>query len=231
MFIFFFLIFIVPAFALTDPEHEVAVKIKEFVIAKYPHWAAEDIRITFKYPEETFDKMGELGEKAAVRIGKVNNLFRPVGNAIFPIEVKQNNNITRFLVRAKVEVFKKIVVAANTIKRAQVIIEEDVTIEARDVALLPEKYFYTVSDVFNREAKSTISKKSAIFDWMIKKKPLLHRGEKVTILVISDGVKIEAKGTTLSEGNKGEEIMVKRDDSKKSIKAKIISADKVEVKL
>ncbi|MDI6731489.1 MAG: flagellar basal body P-ring formation chaperone FlgA [Candidatus Margulisbacteria bacterium] len=226
-----FLILVSPSVALTDPEHIISEKIRSFVLAKHPAWAKDDIRITFKYPEDTFEKIAAYGDKAAVKIGQVSHLFRPAGSVIFPIEVKENNKTAKYLIRAKIEVFRKIVAASKTLRRKEIIAPDDITIEAKDIALLPEKYFYSVDDVLTREVKSSIPKRSVIFEWMIKKKPLLHRGEKVTILVISDKVKIETRGIAMDEGNMGDEISVKCDESKKTLKAKIVAADKVEVKL
>lgn len=218
-------------FALDNPEGKVTKVIEDYIIAANPDFSGNAIRVTFKFADKTFARLREYDEDVNLRIVDVYQDFRPVGNVIFPVEVSKGETSKKFFIRTKVEVFKKIVVANNKIKRGAVIQEEDLAVEERDIAMLPQKYFEELVLVANNEAKTTISKNGTIFEWMIKKIPLAHRGDEVAINVVGSDLLVKSLGVILMDGYLGENVKVKRKGSKKTVQGVLVSADLVEVNL
>jgi flagella basal body P-ring formation protein FlgA len=221
-----------PSFALENPEEKLTQVIKDHIIAAHPEYDATEIRITYKYADKIFDSLKEYNGNVKLKVLDVHKDFRPVGNVIFPIKVYDDNKIDKkIFVRTKVGVFKKVIVAKNKIKRGQVIKEDDIAAEERDIAMLPEKYFFNLEKVANSEAKTTISQNNTIFTWMVRKVPLIHRGEKATIIVKGENLFLKASGRVLGDGYLGEKIKIKREESKTILEGVLVSADEIEVKI
>ncbi len=221
----------VPARALDNPEEKIAKIIEDLVIARHPEWVDSDIRVTFKYADEIFEGLRKLEGDVDFKVVEVYKEFKPVGNIILPIEVSSDGSTRKVFIRAKVEVFQKIVVASKYIKREEIIGEDDLTLEERDIAMLPPKYFEDSILVIDTEARTSIPKKSVIFEWMIKEIPLVHRGDEVSILVKGSNLLVKARGTALEDGYLDKKIKVKSKKSDKTVEGTLISSDEVEVTL
>jgi len=224
-------LFPVSANALNNPEQKVAEVIKGYILTKYPDWSRDEIRLTFKFAEKTFADVGKLTEDTRFRVLEIYPEFKPVGNVVLPIEIQNGENIQKILLRAKVEVLKRVAAAAKRIKKGKVLEASDLKLEERDIALLPQKYFVELYALVGKEAKITIPANSTLFEWMLGDLPLIRRGSEVTILVAEPGFTIKTKGQALEDGYRDAEIKVKRAESKKTIIGKVLSPTEVEVKL
>jgi flagella basal body P-ring formation protein FlgA len=217
--------------ALENPEQKVSEVIKDYVISKYPAWSKDEVRLTFKFAEKTFDELRTLDEGTTIKVLEVYPEFRPVGSVIFPLLVESADGSQKILLRTKVEVMQKIAAAANLIKKGKMLEASDIKLEERDVALLPQKYFMESLTLAGKEAKISIPKNSTVFEWMVGNPPLFHSGTEVFIRVSAPGLVVKAKGLALADGHRGEEIKVKRLDSNKTVMAKVVSPNEVEVEL
>jgi len=217
--------------ALDNPEQKLAEVIEDYVITRYPDWIGLEIRVTFKHANKIFEDLRGVDEDADFEIVEVYKDFKPVGNVIFPIKVSAGGISKKLFIRARVEVFSKVVVAQKGIKRGEIITDEDLALEERDIAMLPQKYFEKLEQVVETEAKTTIPKESTIFEWMIKEIPLVHRGDEVSILVTAPDLVVKTKGMVLEDGYLDKKIKVKRVESNKTLEGILISPDEVEVKL
>lgn len=228
-----FLIFLLAGsvFALENPEQKVKEVIKDYVLEKNPASSRDEIRITFKLAEKTFEELKALEEGAQFKVLEVYPEFKPVGSVIFPLVVTSGENSEKILLRAKVEIIKKVAAAARLIKKGEVLGASDVKLEERDVALLPQKYFIESSPLAGKEARITIPANSTLFEWMVGDQPLIHRGQEVSLVVIAPGLTVKTRGQAMEDGYRDAELKVKRIDSKKIIVGKVISPSEVEVKL
>ncbi len=220
-----------PASSLDNPQERVEEVIREYIVSACPEYGGLKARVTFKFADKIFESLRECGEDVSIKVADVSEGFRPVGNVIFPIEVRGDGIDQKLFIRARVEIFEEIVVARNKIKRGDVIKEEDLALEERDIAMLAKKYFVDPKEAAGSEAKITISQNAAIFENMTKEVPLIHRGEKATIVVKGEGLLLKTEGTALADGYLGDQVKVKRADSKKTLEGIIVSPGEVEVKL
>jgi flagella basal body P-ring formation protein FlgA len=217
--------------ALDDPEAKIAKVIEDYVIATYPDWAGLEIRITFKYADRLFEGLRALEGEVEFKIAEVYTNLKPVGNVIFPIEVSAGEESRKVFVRAKVEVFKKVVVAARHIKRGTMISLDDVKLEERDIAMFPQSYYADLEGVLLKETKTSVPRNSTIFEWMIKEIPMVRRGDEVTILVKGPNLLVRTTGMALEDGYEGKWLKVKvaGKDAKDSLEGRLISSNEVEV--
>jgi len=219
------------ALALSDPEQKVAEVIKDYVVAKQPEWSKDEVQITFKLAEKTFEGLKAYSDAAQIKVLEVYPEFKPVGSVVFPLLITDGEGSEKVLLRAKVEVMKKIAAAAATIKKGKVLETSDVKFEVRDVALLPPKYFVESVSLAGKEAKIGIPKNSTLFEWMVGEPPLVRRGDGVSVRVSEPGLMVRTRGEAMEDGYRDAEIKIKRADSKKMIVGKVISPSEVEVKL
>jgi flagella basal body P-ring formation protein FlgA len=221
----------VPALALDDPEAKIAKVIEDYVVAAYPDWAGLEIRVTFKYAKKLFEKLGVLEGKVEFKMAEVYRELKPVGNVIFPIEVRAGGDTQKIFVRARVEVFRKVAVAARRIRRGTVISLDDVSLEERDIAMLPQSYYTDLEGVLLKETKTSVPRNSTIFEWMIKEIPLVRRGDRVMIVVRGPDLLVRTSGLALEDGYEGKRLKVKvaGKDAKDSLEGRLISSNEVEV--
>ena len=217
--------------ALDNPEQELTEVVEDYVLTRYPDWIGLEVRTTFKHADRIFEDLRGINDYADFEIVEVYEDFKPVGNVIFPIKLTAGEISKKIFVRAKVEVFDEIVVAKNRINRGERIEEKDLTLEERDIAMLPENYFRYPRQILGTEAKTTIPKNSTIFEWMVKEMPLVHRGEEIAILVTAPNLLVKTQGVLLEDGYLGKTAKVKRSGSKKTLEGILVSSKEIEVKL
>lgn len=223
-----------PAQALDDPEQALTEVIEDYVMTKYPEWIGYEIKVSLKYADKIYDSLAEYDEEDVdLSVMEIYRDFKPVGNVIFPILITTKDSSRKIFVRAKVEVFKNVVIANRRIKRGEEIMAEDLSYESRDIAVLPQKYFENIVQVANTEAKTSIPKNSTVFEWMIQEVPLVHRGDNVLVVVTAPNLTVKSEGKVLEDGylDKKIKVKVKREDESKTLEGILVSSDEVEVKL
>lgn len=219
------------SFALDNPEQKVSEVIKNYVVGKNPAWSKDDLRLTFRMAESVFTEMKTWPDETSLSVIEVYPDFRPVGSVVFPIEAKAGETSQRFMIRANVGAFKPVAAAARLIKKGKAIEAADLKLEARDIALLPQKYFSDLKALIGKEAKLTIPQNSTLFEWMAGEVPLVHRGDEVSLVVAGAALAVRTRARALEDGYLNGDIRVKRADSKLIISGKLVSKDQVEVKL
>jgi flagella basal body P-ring formation protein FlgA len=217
--------------ALENPEQKVTEVIKDYILAKHPNWSRNEIRLSYKFAEKTFDGFARLSDDARFRVLEIYPEFKTIGNVVFPLEALSGGNVQKIFLRAKVEVMKDIVAAGRAIKKGQTLAASDFKVEKRDVAMLPDKYFVESASLVGKEAKLTIPMNSTLFEWMVGDPPSIRQGSAVMIVVTAPGVTVKAKGEALEDGYLNEGIKVKRKEVKNVIFGRVVSPDEVEVKL
>ena len=68
-----------------------------------------------------------------------------------------------------------------------------------------------------------------IKEWMVERPPAVNRGDMVTILAESGGLRVTVPGRTLEKGHLGESIRVQNVMSQKKIYARVVNSNIVKV--
>lgn len=220
-----------PARAMNDPEQRLVKLAQDLVLAKHPEWAGLNIKVTLKFADKLIGDLRGMDDNASMSVMEGYENVNPVGSVILPVAVISGAETKKMFVRAQVEVFKSVVAAADTIKRNETITAEQLKLMEKDIAMVPQKYYEKTEQLVGTEAKTNIPENSTLYDWMVREKPLVRRGDAVMLLVTSDNVMVKTKGTALTDGYLGKEVVVKRADVNKTLKGNLISKGEVEVKL
>jgi flagella basal body P-ring formation protein FlgA len=166
--------------------------------------------------------------------GKVEYRFVPqsssnpsylTGNIFFTVDGQEAG---RLRASAQVELTLPAVVVVRDLPRGYVLIEEDLSESyvpyAQSKGALKE-----IGQVVGQTLKTNIRAGAPVRDRDIVSTSMVKKGEIVTIIAQSGGMKITATGQARQDGALGQTIGVVNQDSKKTISAKVIGPGMVEV--
>jgi len=128
-----------------------------------------------------------------------------------------------------VDVFESVVYASRNLKRGETMQADDVYLARKNVSHISADYLTDISSVTGLMAKHSIKADSCIKAWMLKKSPIVSRGDLVTIIAESSGLRLTVPGRVLMKGFTGDIVKVQNLMSKKDIYAKVVNTTTVMV--
>lgn len=132
-------------------------------------------------------------------------------------------------VPVKVSIYDTVVVAARHLSKGMVVQDQDVKLVKKDLAELRAGYYKDASEVIGKQVARTTSMDAAITTRMMKDPLLINRGQRVSLIAESNGLKVQMTGEALADGASGERIQVRNLGSKKLVEGIVISATTVQV--
>lgn len=132
-------------------------------------------------------------------------------------------------ISAWLDVFEKVVCAARDLPQGHVLRESDLVEERRNISRDMDETVTDTGRLVGLMAKRSIRKGDMVKHWMVEKKPVVKRGDQVTILVESGLLRVTIPGTVLDDGFAGETVSVENSMSSKKIFARVI--DEVTVRV
>jgi len=141
-------------------------------------------------------------------------------NAIVSVNGIEKNNVQ---LSAWVDVFESIVCASRDLKRKEVIKKVDVHLVRKNISHMPPNTIRELNKAVGLMIKHTVKADTCLKSWMLEKPSIVERGDIVTILAESGGLKVTVPGRVLEKGYLGELIKVQNAMSKKEVYAKVIN--------
>jgi flagella basal body P-ring formation protein FlgA len=129
----------------------------------------------------------------------------------------------------KTEVLTAVVVTKRPLGRFKRIEPDDIHLQKMDLADLPSNIITNIEEALGKRTKRTIDAKVVLRTDLIEFPPLVRRGDVVTIIAESDGLKITTRGKIKERGCRGEKIKVVNLNSNKVIYARILDSNTVKV--
>lgn len=123
-----------------------------------------------------------------------------------------------------VDIFESIVCASRDLKRGQKIHEDDLYLVRRNTSHLSSKILTDTHQVIGLTVKQSIKADTGLKEWMFEKTPIVDKGDIVTILAESGGLKVTVPGRVLMKGYSGELIKVQNLMSSKEVYAKVVNS-------
>ena len=130
-------------------------------------------------------------------------------------------------VRLRIDVVKEVVVATRTIQRHEIISEDDLSLEARDLSGIRSDVVFDPLLAVGMMAKNTIQFGKAIAFSNIQYPPDVTRGDLVTLEAKVGGVVVKTPGEILETGAVGDFVRVKNLSSGVIVRAKVIDSQSV----
>jgi len=132
-------------------------------------------------------------------------------------------------VTVDIEVLTEVVVTKRPIGRYKMITEDDICLQKRDMSNLSSDIIISFEDVLGKRAKRAINTKTVLRANLIEFPSLVKRGDIVSIIAESNGLRITALGEVKEKGRKGQRVRVVNLDSKKGIYARVLDSNTVAV--
>jgi len=152
------------------------------------------------------------------------------GSLPLTVTLKINDEIEkRIMVTALVEVLVNAVVTTRPLGRFKPIEESDVEVRPVDISGLPSDYIADPEAVLGKRTRRLMDANTVLRPDLVESQPVVKRGDRVRIIVESDGMRITAVGEVKQKGCVGERIPVTNLDSNKVIQARVVDTQTVKV--
>ena len=153
-----------------------------------------------------------------------------MGNCPLAVDFSVNEHAQkRIWATAQIEVLGPVVVTRKPLGRYKPITEDDIVIQTMDLANLPSNVLTDPDAVLGKRTKRAIGVQTPLRADIIELPPLVKRGDLVTIIVESEGLKVTARGLVKKKGRLGERIPVVNVDSKKVLYARVVDSNTVKI--
>jgi len=155
---------------------------------------------------------------------------RAMGNTTVGIRCPDTDGWSIY-VSARINVYGSVLVARQPLARGSVIQETELDLVERNLASLPYGYYMDSQPVAGMVAKRTIAAATVITPQMVQAPKLIRRGERVTVIAETGGLKIRTVGKALSDGKSGDLVQVEAEGSKRVVDGIVVSQGVVKVTL
>jgi flagella basal body P-ring formation protein FlgA len=200
-----------------------------------------------EYLKEQQSKIAESGYRSDFDIGNIDPRFNEKVCSV-PLEFSLNRspltqaNLTvlaeckdqtpwKIYITSKFNVYGDVVYASNSIPRSHSIQKQD--LEIKEIAINQHYYahFSSIDEVIGMIAKRSIRQGSPIQANLLQAPKLVKRGDEVVIVASTQGIMIKMRGTAMQDGELGQQISVKNNQSERIVKARVSDSGLVSVTL
>ncbi len=137
--------------------------------------------------------------------------------------------VARFLATATVDDWRDVPVLNKSLERGMLISPEDIQMVRMNLFKQPPSIAESTSQVIGRRAKQRISAGETIKKNFIDIPPVIASGRSLTILYRSGGLTATASGIALEDGFDDSTIKVKNMSSHRTVRARVVNSEQVEV--
>lgn len=155
---------------------------------------------------------------------------RAIGNTTVGVRCPDEGGWSIY-VSGRIDVFGEVLVARQPISRGQAVQPQDLEFAERNLGNLPYGYYSEDGAVEGMIAKRTISATSVITPQMLSAPKLVKRGERVSLIAETGGLKVRMTGQAMSDGIAGQLIRVRADSSKRVVDGTVVEPGVVKVTL
>jgi flagella basal body P-ring formation protein FlgA len=208
---------------------EIAAAYRRYVQHQNP-WPASELRIQI-YPQ---DEPILLPDKQfTLEVLPPKGQERGLGELTLEMAVlKEGRLLKKFKVNGKVTLEQTVVCASRPLPPQTVIGPKDVHLSRRDVTTLSQRDIFTSEkEVIGHLVSKGLGPQEILTSRHLDHKPIIKRGEEVTVVLDQNGLVISTKGVTREDGYLGRQVRVRNSRSKKEFQAEVLDAKTVKVVL
>jgi flagella basal body P-ring formation protein FlgA len=128
-----------------------------------------------------------------------------------------------------VDTYQRVVFAGSDLKRGQRIERGDLYMDRVNIARMSSNTAIDIESIVGHQCKHHIRSGTAIKTWMLERVPVVSKGDLVTILAESAGVRLTVPGRVMETGFKDEPVAVENIMSQKKVYATVVDGSTVTV--
>ncbi|MBI4643573.1 MAG: flagellar basal body P-ring formation protein FlgA [Deltaproteobacteria bacterium] len=208
---------------------EIAAAYRRYIQHQNP-WPASEVRIQI-YPQDEPVLLPDKQFTLEVLPPKGQDRF--LGEVALEMAVlKEGRLLKKFKVSGKVTLEQTVVCATLPLPPQTVIGPKDVHLSRRDVTSLNQRDIFTSEkQVIGHVLAKGLGPQEILTSRHMDHKPIIKRGEEVTVVLDQNGLVISTKGVTREDGYLGRQVRVRNGKSKKEFQAEVLDAKTVKVVL
>lgn len=145
------------------------------------------------------------------------------------IKCQELDNHWTVYVPTHISIERPVVVAKNNLLKDALITENDVQLNTMDVMQLKQGYFTDLQQVIGQVSKQNINQGGCLLPGVLTKAMLVHKGERISIQMVSDDIRISMIGIAMSDGAFQDVIQVKNLSSHRIVEGQISGRSEVRV--
>jgi flagella basal body P-ring formation protein FlgA len=128
-----------------------------------------------------------------------------------------------------IDVFDSVVCTSRRLNKGEVITKNDVYLTKKNISRLHPDTLTDMNQAIGLMLNHDIKENDTLKEGMLKRAPIVNRGDMVTILAEMGGIRVTAPGKILEKGYQGEYVRVQNAISKKNVHAKVVNDSTVMV--
>ena len=156
------------------------------------------------------------------------NTGRSLGNTTVGVRCSGAKPWTLY-VPVAVSVYEKVVVAARSLARGELLQAKDVILAERDIVGLRSGYFTEATQAVGKQVTRNLTSGMALTASMVKASRQIKRGQQVNLIVGTDSLQVHMIGEALSDGAAGERIRVRNKKTNRVVEGVVQSASTIRV--
>ena len=132
-------------------------------------------------------------------------------------------------VQARVEIYSDVVMAKNSLRRHQTVVERDVQVVNKNITLFPGDVATDLGEVVGKRMVLSVNPQEILRKSMVEVPPLIKKGDRVTLLVENAHFQITGTGEAKEDGRAGERIKVINISSQKEVFGRVVDGHTLQV--
>lgn len=128
-----------------------------------------------------------------------------------------------------IDVFDSVVCTSRRISKGEVITKNDVYLTKKNISRLHPDILTSVNQAVGLMLKHDVKENDTLKEGMLKRAPIVNRGDMVMILAEKGDIRVTAPGRVMEKGYHGEYIRVQNTISNKNVHARVINDSTVMV--
>ncbi len=141
-------------------------------------------------------------------------------NAIVSVNGIEKNNVQ---LTSWVDVFESVVCTSRDLKRKDIVKKDDIYLARKNISRMSPDTIRELGKVVGLMIKHNVKADTCLKGWMLKKSPVVERGDMVTIMAESNDLKVTVPGRVMENGHLGELVRVQNVMTRKEIYARVIN--------
>lgn len=134
-------------------------------------------------------------------------------------------------VPVKTKIYRRVIIAARPINQGQIVRENDLRIEEKEISQLKQGYVRNSADIINQICRRNIGEGQIMRSDLLQPPYLVHKGEQVIVEAITGSIKVTIDATALEDGSLNDTIKVKNIKGERIVEAKVVDNKKVQIVL
>lgn len=194
-----------------------SAELRTFIESEMP-WNPDDTSIDIAVPTQEI-----MVPDGALEIRWwPNPQYRWVGPGVFRGEIQVDGEVKRtVLLRAEIEAYADVLVAATDIPRGKLISASDIQIEKRAMSMLKGSVLSRMDEVAGQVARSTIFPGQVITSRQLAPRQLVKRNQNVTVEAKAGGLVVRSQARALMNACAGDVIVCMNPDSKEEFQGTV----------